>query len=122
MKPLQRLITIFSRSNRPCACGNVLVQFTGEPPLDQREHLIQRAAANRACVPLHWLEERIARDLYRAELSQGAAALDIGAWGPALFREEAARILAGMRQEFGYFVTQKEHADSDTEQRVHASI
>ncbi len=49
--------------------------------------------------PWERLEEEIAESLYCDELRRGAWVADIGVWGPAMCRREAARIVASRRAE-----------------------
>ena len=80
------------------------VRFTGDLPRDATEELIVKAAGGRESVALDWLEELVADSLYRQELRRGGWVVDVGVWGPAVFRREARNILRGMRPGFGLLV------------------
>ena len=113
MRLWRRLISSIFQGHSPCPECHVRLQLTGAPPGNCLEGLIKQIAGDRRLAPIHWLEEQICDTLYCAELRKGAWALDIGLWGPALFRKEASRILAGVRPEFGRFVREGEGGFGD---------
>jgi len=80
------------------------LQLTGKPPANDSECLVEGIVGKGKSAPIHWLEEQICDTLYRAELRRGAGTLDIGVWGPALFRIEAVCVLKEMRSEFAHLV------------------
>lgn len=88
-------------THRYCQKCSLCVEFSGEAPANPSETLVHGAAGGKQAVSLHWLEERIADALYNAEVGRGGSANDVGLWGPAVFREESARVLAEMRPSFG---------------------
>lgn len=104
MKLWRQFIPLRVGAHSPCPKCDLCLQFTGQPPCTPSEHFIRRIAGERRIASLHWLEEQVSEALYHEELRRGASALDIGLCGPALFHEEAARLLASIRPEFGYFV------------------
>lgn len=104
MKRCRNLICLLLGGHAPCPGCHLRVQLTGKPPCNPSEEFISRAAAGRTSAPLHWLEEQISEELYRAALRKGAGAVDLGVWGPGVFHRDASCILEGMRPEFGYFV------------------
>lgn len=102
MKLWRQFLSPRCRSHAPAPGDHVRMQFTGEPPANPSEDLIRQIVGARRSVSLGWLEEQIADALYHEGLRQGAWVIDIGIWGPAIFRKEAARILADIRPEFGF--------------------
>jgi hypothetical protein len=80
----------------------VRLHLTVEPPANDAERLVKEIVDGGAVVDFEWLVERISDILYRAELRQGGGAVDIGIWGPAIFSQEAVRVLSGVRLEFAY--------------------
>ena len=103
-----RLAPLFRGGHASCPRCQTAVQFTGAAPASRGEELVKKVAGDRQAVPLHWLEDRLADALYREELRQGAWMTDIGLWGDTVFRQEAARMLAGVRREFGRLARQDE--------------
>lgn len=102
MKSMRRLgFLILGRPGRYPSCY-VHLQLTGKPPANDTERLVEGIVGKGKSAPLHWLEEQLCDTLYRAELRRGAGTLDIGVWGPTLFRIEAVRVLKEMRSEFAY--------------------
>lgn len=108
MKLWRQFISPLCRGHGPVSGGHVRVQFTGEPPANPSEDLIRQLVGSRSSISLGWLKEQIADALYHEGLRQGAWTVDIGIWGPAAFRKEAARILADIRPEFGLLVEESE--------------
>lgn len=104
MKILKRLGSIRSESHHSCSKCHLRLRLTGEPPQNSSERLIESVAKGMEHPALHWLEQQIGAALYHEEVRRGAAAVDIGLLGPAVFRKEADRILADMRPEFGYLM------------------
>ncbi len=101
IKVLAHLRSLVSGTHA-CPRCRLWIQLTGETPRDPSERLILSIVGDRGQVPVHWLEDHLARELYDAELRQGGASLDIGVWGPFVFPEEAARILQSIRPEFAH--------------------
>lgn len=102
MKLMRRLgFLVFGRPGR-CPSRYVHLQLTGKPPANDSERLVEGIVGKGKSAPLHWLEEQICDTLYRAELRRGAGTLDIGVWGPTLFRIEAVRVLEEIRPEFAH--------------------
>ncbi len=100
----KRLLTHICGTHPGCPKDCPLVRFTGDSPRDTTEELIVDAAGGREAVALDWLEERVADSLYRRELLRGGWVVDVGVWGPGVFRQEAGRILSEMRPGFGLLV------------------
>ena len=80
------------------------LRLTGKPPANAAERLVERIVGKGKSAHLHWLEEQVCDAFYRAELRGGAWVIDIGVWGPSLFRTEAARVLEEIRPEFARLV------------------
>lgn len=74
----------------------------GIPADNASERLIEGIIGEGKSAPLLWLEEQVSDALYRAELLSGAWAVDIGVWGPKLFRSEAVRLIKEIRPEFAH--------------------
>jgi hypothetical protein len=71
-----------------------MVNPSPRQPATTIERLTLAALTNEHTTSLSALVERVARELYSAELARGAATLDIGLFGPQLFAGEVASALA----------------------------
>lgn len=99
-----QLAALLSARGGRSSRGDVYLCLTGEPACNPSELLIKTIVGARRKAPIEWLEKQISEALYREELRRGAGALDIGIYGPAIYREETAHLLAAVRPEFGYLV------------------
>lgn len=81
-----------SRS-RPPADPSYLRLASGRTPSRPFEVWLTEELAGQAETPRHLVVARLAERWFQEEIRRGAAALDIGLWGPGLFRRDVERSL-----------------------------
>jgi len=104
MKLRKQLKSLLLKSDDPHTESQARMRFTGEPPVNPSECLIQEIVGENRSVQIGWLREQVCDNLYRVELRQGGWAADIGLWGPTAFTGEADRLMAKVRPQFACLV------------------
>ena len=115
MELLKRYLSPLVRRDNSYPRFRVRVSFTGLPAANGAEDLIERIARGQQSIALNRLQEQLVEALYQSELRQGAWTLDIGIWGPAVFRKEARRIMESVRPEFALLVREGETQEAPRE-------
>lgn len=80
---------------RSSSSANVIVRLveSARRPETRVEQLAVSALAAKGAIPLDTLAERVASELYREELRNGAGVLDLGLFGSRFFTRDVVREL-----------------------------
>ena len=81
----EALLSMLTRRSFPTRNIIVRLEQGSRQPETPVERLAVSVLASNGAMPLHTLAERVASELYRQELGQGAQVLDIGLFGSRLF-------------------------------------
>jgi len=86
----EALLSMLPRTNSP---RPIIVRLEpgSRQPQTRVEQLTVSMLASKGAIPLDTLAERVASELYREELRQGAQTLDIGLFGSRLFLGDVIR-------------------------------
>ena len=87
----EALLSMLPRRSSPR--GNIIVRLaaSSRQPETRVEQLVLTMLASEGAITLDTLAERVASELYREELRQGAQTLDIGLFGSRLFLGDVIR-------------------------------
>jgi hypothetical protein len=89
----EALLSLLPRRNSPRE--NIIIRLAqgSRQPATRVEQLALSVLASQGAIPLDTLAERVASELYREELRNGAGVLDIGLFGSRVFTSDVVREL-----------------------------